>query len=208
MFITFEGIDGCGKSTQAQMLVERLRQGSERVCLFREPGGTRLSERVRTILLDPHLDIHPLPELLLFSSARAQLVREAIRPELDQGAIVVCDRFFDSTTAYQGAGRRLADLEWMHAFNLRVTGGLIPDRTYYLAISPSAALKRRAERADLHDRMEGADAAFYRRVISAYEELAEAEPSRFVRLDGALSIDELHSAVWSDMQELRVLRGG
>ncbi len=208
MFITFEGIDGSGKSTQAQLLVDRLQSSGAQTRLFREPGGTELSERIRTILLDPDLAIRPLPELLLFSSARAQLVDEAIRPELKRGTVVVCDRFYDSTTAYQGAGRAVAESNWMQAFNLRVTGGLVPDRTYYLAITPSRALERRVGGTDADDRMERADVEFYRRVVSAYDDLAAAEPTRIVRLDGRLGIEELHEAIWSDVQELRLLRRG
>lgn len=210
MFITFEGIDGSGKSTQAQLLVDRLDQSGQRVRLFREPGGTKLSERIRTILLDADLRIQPLAELLLFSSARVQLVDEAIRPELNRGGIVVCDRFSDSTTTYQGAGRAVADMGWVKALNHRVTGGLIPDRTYYIAITPAVALERRRGRADSpdRDRMEESDVEFYRRVVSAYEELAATDSGRIIRLDGRTPIDELHEAIWLDVQELRVQGGG
>jgi len=216
MFITFEGIDGSGKSTQAGMLADRLERTGREVHLFREPGGTALAERVRTILLDPTLDVEPLAELLLFSSARAQLVEEGIRPALERGATVVCDRFYDSTTAYQGGGRAVAGLEWLHAFNRTVTGGLIPDRTYLVSISPELAVERRSGRGDAReadtqerlDRMERSDTAFYGRVAAAYEDLAMAEPHRIVRLDGRLGIDELHDIVWSDVQELRVRRRG
>ena len=222
MFITFEGIDGSGKSTQAQLLVDRLRRTGLRVCLFREPGGTKLAERVRALLLDPELEISPLVELLLFSSARAQLVEEAIRPELNHGAIVVCDRFYDSTTAYQGAGRGVLEMEWVKAFNCKITGGLIPDRTYYISITPALAAERRDARSDARgtggtggtgddagrDRMEMADSSFYQRVVSAYDQLAAAEPQRITQLDGRLTIDELHEAIWADIQELRLPHGG
>lgn len=222
MFITFEGIDGSGKSTQAQLLVDRLRTAGRKVCLFREPGGTKLAERIRGLLLDPELEISPLAELLLFSSARAQLVEEAIRPQLKQGAIVVCDRFYDSTTAYQGAGRGAFEMDWIKAFNCRTTGGLIPDRTYYISITPALAAERRNVRdvrADARgtggtdskggrDRMEMADSSFYRRVVSAYDQLAAAEPNRILQLDGRLTIDQLHETIWADFQELRLRRDG
>lgn len=200
MFITFEGIDGSGKSTQAQLLLERLEKAGRRVHLFREPGGTVLSERVRAMLLDADLEIRPLPELLLFSAARAQLVETAIRPALDAGAVVICDRFDDSTTAYQGAGRAVADVEWVKSFNHTVTGGLIPDRTYYIAIDPHEALARRKGRSDVRDRMEQGDLLFYQRITTAYDELAQAEPGRVLRLDGRLPIADIHEAIWGDLK--------
>lgn len=201
MFITFEGIDGSGKSTQAQRLLERLEEEGRNVHLFREPGGTELSEQVRKMLLDPTLDIRPLPELLLFSAARAQLVERAIRPALAAGAVVICDRFYDSTTAYQGAGRSVAEVEWVKGFNLTVTGGLVPDRTYYIALDPDLALSRRDGRSAVRDRMEQGDAAFFRRVTAAYDALAADESRRILRLDGRRSVDELHEEIWADFHD-------
>lgn len=202
MFVTFEGIDGSGKSTQVQLLVSRLERQGLQVRVFREPGGTELSERVRTMLLDPDLDIRPMPELLLFSAARAQLVETAIRPALEKGDVVICDRFYDSTTAYQGAGRAVADIAWVKEFNRTITGRIVPDRTYYIAIDPLLALRRRNDRSDPHDRMEQGGSSFYTRVTEAYDDLAEEEPQRILRLDGGQSIDELHQAIWTDIQEI------
>ena len=202
MFVTFEGIDGSGKSTQAQRLVERVVDTGRDVLLFREPGGTSLSERIRAVLLDPSLRIHPFPELLLFSSARAQLVEERIRPALSEGTIVVCDRFYDSTTAYQGAGRQVDDLEWVKEFNRHVTGGLTPDRTYLISIDSETALRRRRARSEEDDRMEGADSRFHERVALAYDRLAEEEPSRILRLDGRRPIEELSEEIWIDFVNL------
>jgi dTMP kinase len=210
MLLTFEGIDGSGKSTQAQLLAENLAAEGEAPLLLREPGGTDLSERVRSLLLDPALHIEPFAELLLFSAARAQLVAEQIRPALAAGRIVICDRFYDSTTAYQGSGRGVADLEWIHAFNRQVTGGLVPDRTYLVAIDPEQAQVRRAERqgAGNDDRMEAAGLAFQQRVAAAYQRLAEAEPKRFVTLDGEQAIEPLQAQVWEDLQRLRARNTG
>ena len=203
MLITFEGIDGSGKSTQAERLVKRLEQEGRRTLLVREPGGTALSEEVRTLLLDDALHIEPMAELLLFSAARSQLVAERMRPALERGRIVVCDRFYDSTTAYQGGGRGL-DVAWLRAFSQRVTGGLVPDRTYLVWLDPAEAAARRAARsqqADVRDRMEAAGIAFYEKVAAAYRLLAEEEP-RFHLLDGARPIEALHEEIWTDVRRL------
>ena len=203
MLITFEGIDGSGKSTQISRLKERLEEAGEEVFVYREPGGTDVSERIRTLLLDPMCDIEPFSEFLLFSAARSQLVSEKIRPALQRGCIVLCDRFYDSTTAYQGAGRRLGDIAWMIDFHARVTGNLVPDRTYYLSIPVAQALKRRQEReGQVEDRMEKTGKSFFERVVQAYEGLVEQYPERFVKLDGTLPILSLHDLIWDDIQYL------
>ena len=202
MLITFEGIDGSGKSTQAKLLVERLQSLHVPVLFVREPGGTELSERVRSIVLDPALEIAPAAELLLFSAARAQLVEERLAPELAAGRTVVCDRFFDSTTAYQGGGRKLFDVEWLKDFHRRVTGGLLPRRTYLIEIDPETALRslRAADGAAVfEDRMEASGLSFQRDVASTYARIAEAEPERFMRLDGRQSPEDLHALIWSDV---------
>lgn len=205
MLITFEGVDGSGKSTQARLLVERLQRQGIDPLYVREPGGTDVSERIRTLLLDPALAIVSYAELLLFSAARAQLVAERIQPRLGAGGIVICDRFYDSTIAYQGAGRQVEDPEWLHDFQRRVTGGLVPDRTYFVALDPAAGRQRLQHRAA--DRMEIAEAAFYERVAEAYEHLAANEP-RFMRLDGFLSIEALHEQIWHDLTALLNERSG
>lgn len=200
--ITFEGIDGSGKSTQARRLDTRLRDAGHDTLRVREPGGTELSERVRSLLLDSSLNVQPFAELLLFSAARAQLVAERIRPALAEGRIVICDRFYDSTTAYQGAGRGVAEPDWLQDFHRRVTNDLVPDRTYLVELDPETARARRADGEDGDDRMEAAGNDFYDRVTRAYTELAEAHPDRFRRLDGRRSIDALHEEVWADVQAL------
>ncbi|SHK61575.1 dTMP kinase [Rhodothermus profundi] len=200
MLISFEGIDGCGKSTQAQLLARRLEQAGYRILLVREPGGTDLSERIRQLLLDPALEIDPFAELLLFSAARRQLVMQQIRPALQAGCLVLCDRFYDSTTAYQGGGRGVADLDWLRDFNRRVTDGLVPDRTYWLDVPLAVAWARRKQ--DKPDRMEQADPAFFERVRATYAKLAAEEPARILRLDATAPIEALHERIWTDVQRL------
>lgn len=202
LLLTFEGIDGSGKSTQARLLDDALQAEGYETLLVREPGGTDVSERIRSILLDPNLNVHRMAELLLFSAARAQLVAERIRPALEDGCIVICDRFYDSTTAYQGAGRQVADPEWLQAFHRRVTDGLVPDRTYLVELDPEAARSRRNDDGRDDDRMEAEDDAFYDRVAEAYATLAEAHPDRFVRLDGRRPIEALHTSVHADVTKL------
>ena len=199
MLITFEGIDGSGKSTHARLLVEHFERSGRLPLLVREPGGTELSERIRALLLDPAAHITPRAELLLFSAARAHLVDEAVRPALAEGRVVIADRFYDSTTAYQGAGRGIADPDWLRDFHAFVTDGLTPDRTYFIDVPLEAAAARRGGD---RDRMEGAGAAFFERVRTAYQQLAEAEPGRFVVLDGRQSVEALHAAIVRDVEAL------
>ena len=202
LLLTFEGIDGSGKSTQARRLNEHLQERGHETLLVREPGGTELSEEVRSVLLKPSLNVHPMAELLLFSAARTQLVTERIRPALEAGRIVICDRFYDSTTAYQGAGRDVADPEWLQSFHHRVTDGLVPDRTYLVDLDPATARARRTEADAAGDRMEAEDEAFYRRVAAAYDTLADEHPARIHRLDGRRSIEALHAEIRADVEAL------
>ena len=162
MFITFEGIDYSGKSTQAKLVADRLASAGRKVMLLREPGGTELSERIRALLLDRDaVPIDPLSELMLFSAARAQLVREVILPALREGTIVVCDRFYDSTTAYQGYGRNLP-LDEIRTLNRLCTAGTTPDLTLFVDVDPDE-IKQRKIRAGLKpDRMERSGDVFFR----------------------------------------------
>ena len=205
MLITFEGIDGSGKSTQIGLLKRRLEADGLDVTVVREPGGTELSEKIRGLLLQRRISIAPFAELLLFSAARSQLVQEVIRPRLADGFVVICDRFTDSTLAYQGGGRGAAPTAWLRQFNAQVTGGLVVDRTYYLAIAPEVARQRALDRAGVapeDDRMESSGEDFFARVGSAYEALAREEPDRICRIDGESDVSSMEAAIWADLRPI------
>ena len=196
MFISFEGIDGSGKSTQAKLLANALRQHGWEVVEVREPGGTPLGEQVRTLLLNPAVEVDPRAELMLFSAARAQLVSHVIEPALERGAAVIADRFFDSSTAYQGGGREVARPEWLQDLHHFVTNGRVPDRTYFIDIDLDTAEGRRGARSS--DRMEESGREFYQRVQETYNDLSTLE--RVVWLDGHTSVDQLHRLILDDVE--------
>ena len=177
MLITVEGLDGAGKTT----LIAALSAALDALVL-REPGGVEVSERIRSLLADPALEIDPRAEALLYAAARAQLIAEELRPLLDAGRTVLLDRFVDSSLAYQGAGRGLG-VEEIRALNAFATGGLRPDRTLLLRIEPEAGLARISGRPA--DRLERSDLAFFAAVAAAYDELAAAEPDRIAVIDAA-----------------------
>lgn len=183
--ITIEGLDGAGKSTLALGLHRALGERGLRVELLREPGGVVLSERIRELVMDPALQVDPRAETLLYAAARAQLVRERLLPSLQAGALVLLDRFVDSSLAYQGAGRELG-IEPVRAINRFATGSLAPDRTLLLRIAPAAGRARQGGRAGEADRLEREDETFFARIASAYDELAAAEPARVRVLDASL----------------------
>jgi dTMP kinase len=182
--ITIEGLDGAGKSTLARALAREIEARGGAVELLREPGGVDLSERVRALVKDPALAVCARAEALLYAAARAQLVHELLEPLLREGAVVLLDRFVDSSLAYQGAGRALGVQE-VRALNLFATGALRPDRTLLLRISPSAGRRRQHQRACAPDRLEGEPEGFFAAVAAAYEELARAEPARIRTIDAA-----------------------
>lgn len=197
-FITLEGPEGAGKSTQLARLVERLQAAGQAVTVTREPGGTPFGTRVREVLLDPELDMHPLPEFLLYSASRAQLVQDIVRPALTRGEVVVCDRYFDSSLAYQGAGRGLP-LPLLQSITREVTGGLTPDLTILLDLDPAVGLARAAARGQ-PDRLERADLTFHQRVRQGFLDLAAQAPERFVVLDARKTPDELSGEIWAAVQ--------
>jgi dTMP kinase len=199
--VSFEGLDGSGKSTQAHLLAAWFRERGFEVELLREPGGTDTSEIIRDLLLDTARRIDPFAELLLFSAARSQMVTEKVRPLLDAGVVVICDRFFDSTTAYQGFGRGLAEPKWLNAFHRQVTGGLVPHRTYLIEITPELAKSRREGRSE-DDRMEASGEEFYGRVYDGYRWLAESEADRVRCLDGSAAIVDLAKLIQADAEAL------
>ncbi len=182
--ITIEGIDGAGKSTLAASLASELERLGAPVVLLREPGGVELSERIRELVKDPALQVGARAEALLYAAARAQLVQERVRPLIDDGSLVLLDRFVDSSLAYQGAGRSLG-VDNVRAINLFATGGLAADRTLLLRISPQAGRQRQVERAIQADRLEQEGEEFFHAIAACYEELALEEPERFRVIDAS-----------------------
>jgi dTMP kinase len=200
LFITFEGIEGSGKSTQIVLLANYLREQNRPVTLTREPGGTAIGDQVRKILLDPaNHQLVPRAELLLYGAARAQHLEELILPELTAGRTVLCDRFSDATLAYQGFGRRL-DQDIIGALDRIVTGGLRPDATILLDIDAATGLSRargrnRTRGLESEARFENEELAFHERVRQGYRTIAEGEPDRFRVIQAAATPDVIQSAI-------------
>jgi dTMP kinase len=197
LFITFEGVDGSGKTTQAELLAEQLRSEGREVVATREPGGTELGERIRDLVLHGG-EITHWAEAALFAAARAQLVDEIIRPALARGAAVVCDRYIDSSLAYQGLARGLG-VENVLQLNLLVTGGLLPDRTFLLRLPADEAARRRGSEPD---RLEREGDEFAGEVERAYEELAEIFGRRVVAADGTKPASELARFIRGELRDL------
>jgi dTMP kinase len=198
MFITFEGPDGCGKTTQARMLVDYFNARNIPAILTREPGGTAISEQIREVILSKrNFTMQSETEALLFSAARAQIVAELIRPALATGKIVVCDRYADSTLAYQGYGLGL-DLDALHAITKFATGGLVPDLTFYVDVPVEVGLARR-HRGETN-RLDQKAAEYHARVRAGYLELARGEPRRWVIIDGTRSIEVVQDDIRARME--------
>lgn len=193
-FVTLEGPEGGGKSTQAQRLTDHLKNRGQDVLFTREPGGTEIGDQIRRIIMSlENKSMSPEAEFLLFSASRAQVVRELIRPHLKRGGVVVCDRFYDSSLAYQGFGHEL-DLELLQTITGFVTGGLVPDLTLLLDLTSELGLERRKQDGRWN-RLDDYDLAFHERVRAGYLQLADAEPERWVRIDAAQTEDEIQSQI-------------
>ncbi|MGE5613954.1 MAG: dTMP kinase [Bacillota bacterium] len=195
LFVTVEGIDGSGKSTQIANMMEHLTSLGCKVVLTREPGGTRIGESIRSIILDPsYNEMCAKTELLLYSAARSQLVEQVIKPSLEKSITVICDRYVDSFYAYQGYGRGI-NLDLLEEITGIATGGLMPDITFFLDLDPLTGQKRRASMPG-SDRIENETIEFHRKVYNGYKELAEKYPSRIKTIDAAKPAD----MVWKDIR--------
>ena len=204
LFITFEGVEGSGKTTQKNMLHAHLLRLNMDVVSTHEPGGTRIGEDIRRILLDPaNKELHAMTETILYAADRAQHVYEVIKPALNQGKIVICDRYVDSTLAYQGVARRVG-MEGIQNLNEWITDDLYPDITFLLEIPYKVGLKRMEKRNRGADRMENQPDSFHEQVQEAYKTLAKIFSNRFVILNGADKPENIHHKV---MQEVTPLLG-
>ncbi len=212
LFITFEGTEGSGKSTQVSLLSGRLYGLGRTVRVLREPGGTLIGEEIRQTLKhsEHNAAMTPETELLLMNASRAQLVREFIRPALAKGEIVICDRFYDSTTAYQGYGRQL-DLATVKAIIDIAVGDTRPDLTLLLTVTPEVSDERLRSRQStlpfVRDRFEEADHAFFERVAQGYRAIAAAEPQRVVKIDATDSVEAVRKRVWAQVEQLLAKSG-
>ncbi|MGE5400133.1 MAG: dTMP kinase [Ignavibacteriales bacterium] len=207
MFITFEGLDFCGKSTQVSLLEDYLIGNNRNVKIIREPGGTVISEKIRDVLLDKKNDkMFIETEILLFSAARAQLVREIIRPFLKQGYYVISDRFYDSTIAYQGFGRSIP-MEFVNNITQFAVGDTVPDITFFIDVPIEELEKRKnAKGSEELDRIEVSKKSFYENVRKGYHHLAKTE-KRFILINGMLSIDEIHEIIVREVKMMEEMKG-
>ena len=199
-FITLEGIDGCGKSTQAELLRDVLEERGKDVTLVREPGGTPISEQIRAILLNPeNRDMDATTETILMSASRAQLTRQVILPSLENGTDVICDRYADSTLAYQGYGRGLP-LDWLEEMNEFATDGKVPDVTILVDIPVETAMSRL--KGKTFDRMEEEGHRFLKRVRDGYLTVARKFVDRYIVVDGTKSVDSIHQEIIKKLEDV------
>ena len=200
-FITFEGIDGCGKSTQVKMLVEAMNRSNQKTISVREPGGTVISEEIRQILLHNHLqDICDRTEALLMTGSRAQLTYQLILPKLNAGINVIADRYLDSTLAYQGGGRNIK-IDWLIKLNEFATYDLEPKATFFIDVLPEEAVRRKSKE---KDRIERAGIELQTRVRKVYLELSNRFQERFVIIDGHESIDNIHGSILAELRRRKL----
>ena len=199
LFITFEGGEGCGKSTQAKLLCRRLNGLSFPALLTYEPGGTDLGKKIKHLVKFSHININPLTETMLFNASRAQLVADVIKPALEKGTIVICDRYADSTTAYQGYGHGL-DLSIVKEANKVATQGLEPDLTVLLDVPVEIGLERKRKLKT--DRFQSQSRAFHQRVREGFLKLAKAKPKRWLVIDAAQSKKEIAGIIWQKVKKL------
>jgi dTMP kinase len=193
MLITFEGIEGCGKTTQIDLLSDHLVRQGYSVVKTREPGGTSFGEALRKLLLTKDMNVGPMCELMVFMAMRAQHMDEVILPAIKEGQIILCDRFTDATYAYQGSGRKI-ETQVIDALNAMVTKGIRPNLTILLDIPVEKGLKRRAAASDM-DRIEAEEVSFHQRVRKAYGRLAKEDPKRFFVVDASLKIEAIHDLI-------------
>lgn len=201
-FITFEGSEGCGKTTQIEALAKALESQGKTVLITREPGGTLIGEKIRNLLQDPshENEISDMAELLLFSASRAELIASRIQPALKRGEIVICDRFYDSTYVYQGLGRAIG-MEIVEQLNQITVGTLKPDLTILLDLDAKVGIERAKFRQSGElDRIENESLAFFEAVRNGYLELAKKEPERFKTIDGLLSVDAIKAIIWDTVE--------
>lgn len=204
LFITFEGPDGSGKSTQIEYLREYFRENNIDAVFTREPGGTPISEKLREIILDKNnREMSDMTEALLYAASRAQHVEQLIRPAVEKGSIVVCDRFMDSSIAYQGYGRNLGD--GVRVINELAVNGCMPDLTFFMDLDPEIGKSRISE--DVQDRLESEALEFHRKVYYGYKELAERYSERFVVIDASASREEMRDAILAKLEETMEKRG-
>ncbi|MDN5276038.1 MAG: dTMP kinase [Clostridiales bacterium] len=202
IFITFEGPDGAGKTTQVKLLERHLRQKGYDVLVTREPGGTPVGEEIRKILLNrSYKDMDAVTEMYLYAASRAQHVRRVIKPALDEGKIVLCDRFVDSSIAYQGFGRGLG-MDVVESVNRYALGGIVPDLTLFLNVQPNDALTRGRIRSKELDRLESEELEFHRRVYQGFLALQKKYPERIKEVDASRSVDEVFHQVWRLVEHL------
>ena len=205
LFITLEGGDGAGKSTQIRNIKSFFEMKGLVVVHTREPGGTQISEKLRDILLDSHnTEMDAVTEMLIYAASRAQHVRELVKPALDEGSVVICDRFLDSSIAYQAYGRGLGDM--VKIVNSYATDGLTPDITFWMDIDPDAGKERVSKMGDF-DRLEMEARDFHYRVYEGYKSMAQSEPDRIKRIDASRSVEEISAEIIKYLEEICEKRG-